>query len=229
MDKDSLNQFDGQILDGLEFCAKAYALYESLLNESDGSTKLRARAGWIKKFIGEILPISNYIQANYRIGRYISVKWVNGSQQYDAEIFQRGRSVSDGLYPENAFLEVTGSMHQNEYLMREVLNQQGFAFGLEGLRRLENGQIETNPVSYTNRDFIDKDEKLILERIVSKATIPYPSETTLIIDCKLHIMYYEDDWKELITRLQIGLPETNFREIYLYNEAGRYSFSFFPI
>ena len=80
----------------------------------------------------ELLPIAKYVQANYRPGRYISVRWMDGSQPFDAQIEQRGAYVSENHYPSVGHLEVTCAMHPNEYLSRELLDTKGSAFGLEG-------------------------------------------------------------------------------------------------
>jgi hypothetical protein len=86
-----LSQFDGELIDGLQFCANAYALFEQIRGTEDGPSRLRIRATNIeKKLIEELLPMCKYVQAKYRAGRYISVRWVNGSQQFDAEVVQNG-------------------------------------------------------------------------------------------------------------------------------------------
>jgi hypothetical protein len=149
MSKSALSQFDGNILDGLEFCSKVYALFESIRSADNGPSRLRMRPSRLeKKLLEELLPICKYIQTHYRPGRYISVRWVDGSQQYDAEIIQRGAYVTQNYYPEHAHLEVTCTMHRNEHLSRELLETKGGAFGLEGIRRLKNGEIESLPVDF---------------------------------------------------------------------------------
>jgi hypothetical protein len=76
-----LDEFDGKLLDGLEFCSKVYALFESIRHADDGPSRLRMRPSRLeKKLLEELLPICKYVQASYRLGRYISVCWVDGSQ-----------------------------------------------------------------------------------------------------------------------------------------------------
>ena len=92
-----LSQFDGELIDGLQFCAMAYELFEKIRCAEDGPSRLRMRATDVeKKLIEELLPICKFVQAKYRAGRYISVRWVNGSQQFDAEVFQTGKYVQEG-------------------------------------------------------------------------------------------------------------------------------------
>jgi hypothetical protein len=159
MDSDPLDQFSGKLLDGLEFCSKAYALFESIRNTPESPSRFRRRPRPDKKLLEEILPICKYIQASYRPGRYISVRWINENQQYDAELLQRGAYVNKNYYPEKAFLEVTCSTHPNEYLIRELLDTKGVAGGVNGVRRLNNGEIESLSVGYTNREFVNTDAK----------------------------------------------------------------------
>ncbi len=228
MDHDPLAQFDGQFLDGLEFCSRAYALFESIRNTPEGVSRFRRRARPDKKLLEEILPICKYIQASYRPGRYMSVQWINGSQRYDAEVLQRGAYVNQNYYPESAFLEVTCSMHPNDYLIRELLDTKGLAFGADGVRRLNDGEIESLPVSHSNLEFVEKDAALILNRIADKSAVQYPNNTILIIDCTLSLPYMPDEWEYLMTRVRSGLPRTMFRELYLYDAVGQYSLSVYP-
>lgn len=228
MTTDSLAQFDGNLIDGLQFCSMAYGLFESVRNTPGGPSRLRQRPRPEKKLLEEILPICKYVQASYRPGRYISVRWVNGSQQFDAELVQRGAYVCENYYPEKAFLEVTCSMHPNEYLIRELLDTKGVAFGVDGVRRLKNGDIESVPVSYTNRQFVEVDATQVLNRISEKSNVPYPKNTILIVDCTLSLPYMPDEWEDLMERVRTGLSETRFREIYLYDAVGQYSKSLFP-
>lgn len=118
-------------------------------------------------------------------------------------------------------------MHPNEYLSRELLETKGGGFGLEGLSRLKNGDIESNPVGYTNKDFVHSFGAIILKQIAKKAQIEYPENTTLIIQCTLNTIYMQDEWKLLVELVTANLPPTRFREIYLYDNAGQQSHSIF--
>ena len=119
-------------------------------------------------------------------------------------------------------------MHPNEYLSRELLETKGGAFGLEGIRRLKGGGIESIPVGYTNKEFVESYSKLVLRQIAKKTKIPYPENTTLVIQCTLNTIYTPDEWEALIDRVEEALPESSFREIYLYDTVGRYSHSLYP-
>ncbi len=229
MTSDPLAQFDDRLLDGLQFCSMAYTLYESIRNTPEGSSRFRMRQRVEKKLLEEILPICKYVLASYRPGRYMSVRWVNGSQGFDAELVQRGAYVCENFYPASAFLEVTCSMHPNEYLIRESLETQGFAFGVNGVRRLKNGTIQSNAVGYTNREFIETDATLILKRIAEKSRLTYPENTILIVECTPSMPYFSDEWEDLIGRVSSALPKTQFFEIYIYDTVGQYSRSVSPV
>jgi len=151
MNKTALSFFDGQLIDGLDFCSKVFSLFESIRATEIGRSHLRMRkTSPEKKLIQELLPISQFVLSKYRIGLYLSVKWIDGSQQFDAQINQSGFYVDQGFYPPLIYLEVTCVMHPNDYLQRELLDKNGTAFGLEGIRRQANGEIDSVPVLHKN-------------------------------------------------------------------------------
>ena len=229
MDATPLAQFDGNLIDGLEFCSMVYAVYESIRNTADGPSRMRRRSTHVeKRLLDELLPICKYIQESYRPGRYLSVRWTDGNQQCDAELFQRGEYVNQDYYPAKAFLEVTCTMHKNEHLSRELLDTTGGAFGLEGIRRLKDRSIESVPVSYKNREFIDSYANLLRGRIAAKAKVPCPANTILVVQCTLNMPYMPDEWAELVALVQPCIAASPFREIYLYDTIGQYSVSLHP-
>lgn len=222
----SLSQFDGELIDGLQFCAMTYALFEQIRCAESGSSRLRMRETEVeKKLIEELLPICKYVQAKYRAGRLISVRWIKGSQQFDAEVVQAGFYVEQGYFPASAYLEATCVMHPKDYLSRELLDTKEGAFGLDGIRRLKNGEIESKPVIRRNREFIQSYSKLLLKQIGKKAGIKYPPETTLIVQCSLNTLYTPDEWESLVVEVRSGQPEHQFREIFMYDTVSEYSCS----
>jgi hypothetical protein len=226
MNPSLLDQFDGELIDGLQFCSKVYALFEDIRNSDDGRSRLRMRSSVVeKKLIEELLPICKYVQSKYRAGRYISVRWVNGSQQFDAEVTQTGAYVEHEFFPATAHLEVTCVMHPTDYLSRELLDKMGSAFGLDGLRRLNSGEIESKPVSYLNQEFVQSYSKLVVKQIEKKASIAYPLETTLIVQCALNRLYMPKEWEALVNEIRNKQPEHRFREIFMYDMTSEYSCS----
>ena len=218
-----LSQFDKKLIDGLLFCANVYELFENIRQSEGGKSRLRMRTTELeKKLLEELMPICKYVQTNYREGRYISVRWVNGSQQFDAEVCQSGSYVDQGYFPASAHLEITCIMHPNEYLSRELLNDGGVAFGVAGIRRLKTRQIHSEPIAHTNSDFIQSYYPLILGQIAKKAGIAYPVETTLIVQCWLNSLYTTDEWELLVNQVRNDLPDHNFREIFMYDAVTHY-------
>jgi hypothetical protein len=197
---DALAQFDGQLLDGLDFCSRVYALFESIRSGPDGASRLRRRPTRVeKRLLEELLPICTYVQSSYRPGRYMSVRWIDGSQTYDAEIEQRGAYVCENYYPPKAYLEVTSAVHPNDHLSRELLDTDGVAFGLDGLQRRKDRSIESVPVGYANRNFIEKFVGFVLEQLAKKEKKRYPPHTTLIVQCTLNLPYMPDEWSDLVS------------------------------
>lgn len=224
MAESPLSQFNGELIDGLQFCTQTYALFEQIRSTEDGPSRLRMRASEVeKKLIEELLPICKYVQAKYRPGRYISIRWINGSQQFDAEVVQTGAYIEQGHFPAAGYLEATCVMHHNDYLSRELLDTKGAGFGLDGIRRLKNREIESLPVSYTNLEFVQSYSKLVLKQIEKKAGIKYPIDTTLIVQCSLNNLYTPEEWETLVSVVRNGLPEHHFSEIFIYDSVAEYS------
>jgi hypothetical protein len=112
-----ISTFDGQLLDGLDFCRKVYDLFDQVRIETDGIAKLRLRpTKKEKRLIEELIPITHYVRARYHEGRQIKVRWFSGSQPYDAILWSSGGLVEHRIVPRKVLLEVTTSVHQNEHL-----------------------------------------------------------------------------------------------------------------
>jgi hypothetical protein len=80
-------------------------------------------------------------------------------------------------------------MHPNDYLSRELLDNEGVAFGVEGISRVKKTRkIRSEPFVRTNMDFIETYCPLVLSQITKKANISYPAETTLIVQCSLNTL-----------------------------------------
>ena len=220
-----LCEVDGVLLDGLKFCSIVYVLFEKVRQTEDGKSRLRMRASSLeKRLIEELLPICKYIQLKYRVGRYISVQWTDGSQPFDAKFQQRGAYVQQGSSLLIGYLEVTCIMHPNEHLSRELLTKSGSAFGLNGLKRLKTGEITSEPVGYTNLDFVHEYAKLVLQQLTKKSKKPYPKDTILIVQCWLNIQpYTPQEWELLVSEVRSGLPAHQFWEIFMFDAALEYS------
>lgn len=213
-----LEQLNGQMIDGLEFCSRVYSIFEQIRKSPNGIEQLRMRTSAVeKKLLEELMPICNYIQATYRAGRYISVCWVDGSQQFDAKMVQVGAYVESYDLPESGFIEVTCVMHPNEYLSRELINTKGLAFGLDGIQRLKSREIESIPISYTNREFIPKFSSLVIKQLEKKNAINYPPETVLIVQCSLNNIYFSNEWEALIMEIRSHKMAHQFKEIFLFD------------
>jgi hypothetical protein len=131
-----LSTFDDKLLDGLVFCGKVYDLFDQVRSGPDGIAKLRLRSTKVeKRLIEELIPIARYIQARYREGRRIKVRWFSGSQPYDAILWSSGALVEHRAAPSKLLLEVTTCVHQNEYLTRQLLQERGGSFGVKGISR----------------------------------------------------------------------------------------------
>lgn len=230
MNIENLSSFDSVLFDGLEFCKRVYELFEAIKSAPNGESRLRMKKGKVeKKLLEELLPICKYIQAKYRTGRYISVRWIDGNQKFDAELHQKGFYIEHGYFPHQSYVEITCTMHPSEYLSRERLEKVGFANGLNGLRREKSREIKSDVVLHSDKDFIQSDSELILKGIRKKSENIYPSNTTLIVQSSLTGIYGVYEWEKLMSILKIGIPLHDFEEIFIYDPVQEYSYSFWNV
>ncbi|MGO9590666.1 MAG: hypothetical protein ACLP3K_11565 [Candidatus Acidiferrales bacterium] len=212
-----LSTFDGQLLDGLDFCRKVYDLFDQVRGGPDGISKLRLRPTKNeKRLIEELIPIARYIQARYREGRRIKVRWFSGSQPYDAILWSSGALVEHRAAPRKLFLEVTTSVHQNEHLARRLLHERGGSFGVKGISRdKETGDIVSKPHVRTNDELATDLAGQILERLKSKRDKHYPSGTVLIVNCVPNSLILDSEWNDAIERVTKAQAHQPFREVFL--------------
>lgn len=148
---------------------------------------------------------------------------MSGSQQFDAEVRQSGAYIDKGYFPETAHLEATCVMHPKEYLNRELLNNGGVTFGLDGIRRLRTREIVSEPIVRHNTEFIQSYSTLVLNQITKKTGIIYPADTSLIVQCSLNTLYTPEEWEMLLIEVKRNLPNHTFREIFMYDTVTEYS------
>ena len=220
-----LQSLDDHFLDGLKFCSLVYKIFEKVRETPEGLEGLRMRRGKCKKLVEELLPICKYIQGKYRPGRYISVRWKDGNQKYDAELRSVGEYVSQGFYPASSFIEVTCAVHSNDYLAREHLNVGGAVFGLDGLTRTKDHKVSSTPLSQSGDDFIYKYADLVLGELAKKVAKSYPEKTTLVMQCSLNRPYLPNDWVKLVSIVSERALIHPFTELFLYDPVCEYSVS----
>lgn len=212
-----LSTFDGRLLDGLNFCRKVYDLFEQRSQEPDGIGKLRLRPTKNeKRLIEELIPLAHYVQARYREGRRIKVRWFSGSQPYDAILLSVGTLVERGTVPRKLFVEITTSVHPNEHLARRLLQERGGSFGVKGISRdKKTGEIISKPHVHSNDDLARDLASQIVERLKSKSDKQYPRKTVLIINCVADGIILDSEWNDAMARVEGARLHTSFREVFL--------------
>jgi hypothetical protein len=208
---------DDHLLDGLDYCRRVYDLFDQVNREPDGKSRLRLRKlKTDKRLVEELLPLASYIQARYRAWRRIKVRWLSGSQQYDAVLWSSGSLIENGGASRRVFVEVTTSVHPNEYLTRQLLHQRGGSFGVKGIyRERKTGNIISKPHVFSGGENAKDLAEQILQRLSAKASKPYPSATVLIVNCIPNCMMFEDEWIDAVEQVRKAGPTVAFREVFL--------------
>jgi hypothetical protein len=220
-----LSTFDDQLLDGLDFCRKVYDLFDKVQTGSDGIAKLRLRPTKSeKRLIEELIPIARYVQARYREGRRIKVRWLSGSQPYDAILWSSGGLVKHRMAPRKLFVEVTTSVHPNEYLERRLLHEQGGSFGVKGISRdTKTGDVISQPQVHTPEELATDLAGQILERLKSKSAKDYSPGTVLVVNCFTNSLMLLAEWDEAMERVTKAQRHLAFREVFLIETVMSYS------
>lgn len=216
-----LSTFDGRLLDGLTFCRKVYALFDQIRASADGIAKLRLRPTKNeKRLIEELIPLARYVQARYREGRRIKVRWFSGSQQYDAILLLSGAYVDLDLAPRKVVVEITTSVHPNEYLARELLHRQGHTFGVNGIARDKKTRaIASTPYVVTNNEREADLAAQIINCLEAKAAKTYPPDTVLIVYCVLNGVTLQDEWDRTVKRVVEADVHHAFKEVFLIDTS----------
>jgi hypothetical protein len=225
----NLTTVDGQLLDGFDFCRTVYELFDHIRSSDDGVARLRLRPTLLeKRLVEELIPLSRYVQARYREGRRIEVCWKSGSQAYDAELMSTGVLVDQGMFHRKMFVEITTSVHKNEYLLRELADEGGVVFGPEGTsRNTETKQIVSEPHIMCNDEHIVELAEQISKAIDSKRKkiSSYPTKTVLIVNCVLSRPLLDCEWLDATERVQ-SKTRIEFEEIFLITQLGLHSATF---
>jgi hypothetical protein len=212
-------------LDGLDFCSKVYDLFDQVRGEADGIANLRLRlTKTAKRLIEELIPLARYVQAHYREGRRIKVRWFSGSQPYDAILWSSGGLVEYGTVRRKLFVEVTTSVHQNEHLARRLLHERGGSFGVKGISRdRKSGEIISKPHVFTNDELTIDLAAQILERLEAKTNKHYPAGTILIINCFPNTLITPSEWSDALERVKKAEIHFAFREVFVIETIMSYS------
>jgi hypothetical protein len=213
----SLADFDGRTLDGLSFCRKVYRLFDQIREMPDGASRLRMlKTKTEKRLSEELLPIARYVQAKYHESLRIKVRWESGSQPYDAILLCSGLWVQHHLAKRRLVAETTIAAHQNEYLVRENVDQGGGSFGPEAIRRDEKtGKIISEPHVRDGREIVVVLADQIVERIQAKAAKGYGPDTVLIVACVPNTVVLRGEWEQAIARVEEAGIHKEFAEVFV--------------
>jgi hypothetical protein len=213
-----LEEFDGRLLDGLNFCRKAYRLLRRIRGSPGGIRELRLRTTpRAKKLLEEILPLAAFVQSRYSASRTIRVRWMGGNQSFDARVYWGGPAVAALGLPRVRHVEITAAVQPNAHLVRELLEAEGGAFGSEGTHRdPKTRKVVSQPVVEDNSQRIAELVGLIRSRIEDKSAKLYPPATSLVVACEFGSPLDSGDWLELVRSLRPA--PSAFAEVVLVDE-----------
>jgi hypothetical protein len=219
-----LEELNGRLMDGLTFCKKAYRLFDTIRNGPEGVKRLRLRPGHdeAKKLIEEVLPIARYVQMKYSLKTRLKIRWIDGSQPYDAYLsVSVPKYVPEEVrktYPRDQHLEVTTAAYRNDFLSRLQLHTVGGSFGPREIKRdLKTGKISSKPHVYDRQKMPSDFSALVKGRIKSKAKKNYPENTSLVIRCELDTIFLDNEWDCMIEEVRKAEIKHRFREIFLFD------------
>lgn len=212
-----LESLDDKLLDGLKFCLKVYDFFDQVRAEPDGLGKIRLlKSKREKRLVEELLPIAQYIQARYRTGNRLKIRWLSGSQSYDAIIWTPLAMARHTNIPRKIFVEVTTSRHENTHLSRKQLHETGGSFGAKGIKINKKTKVpESAPYVYSGTEHIRDLATQILARIGDKASKSYPPSTVLIVNCEADGVILEHEWNAAVAEVEAARLHNAFREVYL--------------
>jgi len=181
-----LEEFDGRLLDGLNFCRRVYRLLHRLRSSLEGIRELRRRTSpRAKRLVEELLPLAAYVQSRYSGSRILRIRWMGGNQGFDAQVYWSGPAVENLGLPRHRYVEVTTAGPSNAYLVRELLDTQGGAFSSKGTHREpKSRRIVSRPVVESSPDAVRELAGIVKARIDDKSAKAYPPLTSLVVACR---------------------------------------------
>jgi hypothetical protein len=209
-------------MDGLSFCRRVYAMFDQIRTDKGGIERLRMLASKTEKRLSEeLIPLAHFIQARYREGYRLKVRWRAGYQSYDAKILASGVLVDQALRPKELTVEITGAMHEKEHLVREHVNAGEVSFGANSMSRDKTtgktiSVARANPRDETPLELAGQ----ILKALKKKIGRKYPRKTVLIINCIPTILLDESEWQDVLVIVRQEKIEHKFWEVVLIERRG---------
>ncbi len=222
-----LSAFNDKLLDGLKFCIKVYDLLDQIHREPDGLQNIRLRkTKKEKRLLEELIPIARYIQAKYRAGNRFKVRWLSGSQPYDAIVWTPQNAVKHEKLPRKIYLEVTTSRHESTHLASHFLQENGYSFGPQGTKvDKRNRQIVSVPYVFGGQEPTRNLTNQIIKALNAKACMVYPPNTVLIINCETDGIVFSEEWCSAVQQVEASGRHNSFREVFLISSLGHHSAS----
>lgn len=121
-------------------------------------------------------------------------------------------------------VELTTSVHPNDYLDRQLFHTKGMSWGVKRIwRNQKTKETVSEPHVYHNDERSVDLANQILGRLKDKSAKNYPAGTVLIVNCASDGLLLEDEWDTAIERVKEARQHLAFREVFLVETGRGYS------
>jgi hypothetical protein len=212
--EDGLKEIDGHLLDGLTFCKNVYRLFEKASSSPSAISSIRQRKRPFKKLVEELLPLAWYVQTLYRYRNRVRIKWIDGSQNFDAYVTQPLGEHH---------VEITVATYKAAHLKRKLLDEVGITAHPTGIaKNRETGELVSRPVVLAGRKAENDFSEIIVQAIRKKLNINYPPNTTLIVQCEGDSWFGDMEWDYVFRRTSKRVTVGKFTAIFMVSASHRH-------
>jgi hypothetical protein len=188
--------------------------------EGASAEHFRSRSGELKGLIEEVLPLATFLKHLEIPSRRVTARLSSDDADHDAQIKVAGPEVDRGFLRAHYFVEITTAASPVEYLRREALNRNGFAFGgsdirREGSRFRGDDRIISKAVAVDGEAAARDATTWGKDRIEAKSRKHYPTPCILLINVEPEKRLTLGEWYALTSSSTSIVQPGVFSSIYV--------------
>ena len=196
------------------FVRRANAAIETVPAE-----RFRSRRGEIKGLVEEVLPLAAFLKHLDVPSRRVKARLAPDDDDHDARIQVAGPEVDKGFLDATYFVEITTAASPVDYLRREALNRNGFAFGgtdirREGSRLRGDDRIISQAVAVDGEAAVRDATVWVKNRIEVKSRRSYPKPCILLVNLEPDRRLTLPEWCTLTLDAATVVQPDVFKAIY---------------